>query len=117
MEFEYDPELVGELAEELVGSPYIEPTPFERYRIAGIEWYCEVYRDCLMDDIAMGWDEARGDSPAWAELDDRQRHKVLATVAFYHESADQAYFEDEWATRIARVFEDDIAGDAESVIQ
>lgn len=117
MEFEYDEELIREFAEELVGSPYIEPTPCERYQIAGIEWYALVYADCLMDDIAMGWDEARGDSPAWAELDNRQRHKVLATVAFYHESADQAFFDDEWTTRVSRVFEDDIAGDAESVIQ
>lgn len=117
MEFEYDPDLIRELAEDLVGSPYIEPTAAERYQIAGIEWYCEVYAHCLMDEIVMGWDESRGDSPAWAELDDRQRHKVLATVAMHHEGADQAYFEDEWESRIALVFEDDIAGDPESVIR
>ena len=117
MEFEYDPDLIRELADELVGSPYIEPTAAERYQIAGIEWYCEVYAHCLMDEIVMGWDEARGDSPSWSELDDWQRHRVLATVAMHHEEADQTYFDDEWASRIALVFEDGIAGDAESVIR
>lgn len=117
MEFEYDPDLIRELAEELVGSPYIERTAAERYQIAGIEWYCEVYAHCLMDEIVIGWDESRGDSPAWAELDDWQRHRVIATVAMHHEEADQAYLDDEWASRIALVFEDDIAGDPESAIR
>lgn len=109
MEFEYDPELIRELAEELVPTSF-DPVPAcTRYQRAGIEWYAEVYAECFIDDFAMWWDGARGDSPAWSELDSRQRHKVLATVAMHHEEADQAYFEDEWASRIALVFDDDIA--------
>ena len=38
-------------------------------------------------------------------------------MALYHESADQEFFDEEWAARMARVFEDDIAGDPESVIR
>lgn len=110
MEFTYDPELIRELAEELTPTSTDQVPACIRYQRAGIEWYAEVYSDVLMDDIVMGWDEVRGDSPAWSELDDRQRHKVLATVAMHHESADQAWFEDEWSSRIALVFEDDIAG-------
>lgn len=118
MEFEYDPDLIRELALELVCPGTMKDELVrQRYQVAGIEYYCEVYSEFFMEDIAMGWDEARGDSPAWSELDNRQRHKVIATVAMYHESADQSYFDDQWTSRIAGVFEDDIAGDAESVIR
>lgn len=48
---------------------------------------------------------------AWADLDDRQRHMVIANVAHYHQTADSDYFDDEWSSRIASVFEDDIVGD------
>lgn len=110
--FTYDPELISVLALEIACPGTLEASgPWARYEIAGIEAYSELYVRCHMEDIVMGWDEARGEQPAWADLDDRQRHMVIANVAHYHQTADSDYFDDEWPGRIASVFEDDIVGD------
>lgn len=110
--FNYDPELISILALEIVCPGTLEASgPWARYEIAGIEAYSEMYVQCHMEDIVMGWDEARGEQPAWADLDDRQRHTVIANVAHYHQTADSDYFDDEWSSRIASVFDDDIVGD------
>ncbi|WP_288070811.1 hypothetical protein [Adlercreutzia caecimuris] len=116
MEFAYDPELIRELAVRIVCPEEPNPGPWTRYEIAGIEAYSQLYARSFMEEIAIGWDEARGDSPAWEYLDDLQRHKVLVFVAHFHQTADSDYFDGAWSMRIAWVFEDDIADDPEFVI-
>lgn len=70
--FTYDPELISTLALEIVCPGTLEASgPWTRYEIAGIEAYSELYVRCHMEDIVMGWDEARDEQPAWADLDDR----------------------------------------------
>lgn len=104
MEFEYDPEIIREIAELLVAGDCAAV----RYQRAGIEWYASVYAECFLDEIASEWEEVRGNAPGWDGLSTIQKHWLLATIALCHESADQAYFEDEWKPRIACVIEEDI---------
>ena len=111
--FVYDPEIIREFAEKLVCPGSLNPCeyPWNRYEIAGIEAYSELYHQSFMEEIIMGWDEARGDQPAWACLDNRERHMVIAYVAHWHQKADSDYYDDEWSSRIALVFQDDVAED------
>lgn len=111
MEFVYDADLVRELAEELVPSAWSEAPAWVRYQRAGIEAYCEIYDSSFLSCIAESYDEVRGDSPEWASLTNGQRHRLLATIALHHSTADQDYFDDEWCGRIAMVIGDDIASD------
>lgn len=110
--FDYDPDLIREAAEALVPSDSPTPCAAVRYQRAGIEFYAETYACEFMGEFEEWWEQyARdgdGNAPKFCELTNEQVHSLLASVALYHESADQAYFEDEWRQRIEHVFEDDI---------
>lgn len=110
-EFDYDPELIREAAERLVPSDSPTPCAAVRYQRAGIEYYAETYAHEFMGEFEDWWEDSvarDGSAPHFWELANDQVHSLLASVALYHESADQAYFEDEWRQRIELVFEDDI---------
>lgn len=104
MEFEYDPELIRELAQELVPGDCAAVC----YQRAAVCWYAEVYAGFYLDDLAAMWDAECFHLPKWEVLTNPQRNRLLAEIALCQVDGDQEGLEHIWRERLTEVIEGEV---------